>query len=101
MAKSKERLEAIKLRRGGESINIIAKKVNVSKSTVSLWCRDLNLTTAQRELLRKNAIAAGHRGRMIGAELNKKKKEELIDSYEKTGVLQLGKLSERDKLIAG
>lgn len=101
MAKSDERLKALKLRRGGLSIRSIAERLGVSKSTVSIWCRDIELTKAQRERLRSNAIVAGHKGRMMGAEMNRKKKEKLITFYNKEGERQIGHLSKRDLLIAG
>jgi transcriptional regulator with XRE-family HTH domain len=42
MAKSLQRIEARKLRKEkGLSIKEIAEKVRVGKSTVSLWCRDI------------------------------------------------------------
>ena len=47
--KLKER--ALKLRSNGLSYNEILKKIPVAKSTVSLWCRYVKLTTAQRKIL--------------------------------------------------
>ena len=52
MAKSKEKLQALRLRRKGESIKKIAKLVKVSVSTASLWCHDVELTDSQIENLR-------------------------------------------------
>lgn len=47
MAKSKEKNKALILRQNGESIKDIAKRLKISKSTVSLWCRDIKLTSEQ------------------------------------------------------
>lgn len=47
MAKSKEKNKALKLRQQGESIKKIAKKLKIAKSTISLWCRDIELTPEQ------------------------------------------------------
>lgn len=73
-----KKLQAHQLRRKGVSIRAIASELGVAKSTVSLWCRDISLTSEQRDLLHRRQVAQGHRGRMIGAEVNRKKKEENI-----------------------
>ncbi|NOY35928.1 MAG: hypothetical protein GXP44_03395 [bacterium] len=101
MAKFEKRLEARELRRKGRSINFIAEKLGVSKSSASVWCRDLKLTKVQSERLMKNAIKAGHKGRMMGAEMNRRKKEEAIALYRQSAKKEIGKLSKRDFLIAG
>ncbi len=46
------KLLAIKLRNKGYSINSIAKQLNVAKSSVSIWVRDVQLTKNQLEVLR-------------------------------------------------
>ncbi len=74
MAKSLERIRARELRRKGESVKEIARLLGVSSGTVSIWTRDVPLTAAQRAHLRERQIAAGHKGRMMGAEANKEKK---------------------------
>ena len=55
--KTRERDEARRLRAEGRSMREITKLLAVSKSSVSLWVRDIELSPAQREALRqKNAI---------------------------------------------
>lgn len=51
MAKSKEKLEAINLRKKGQSIKYIAKTLSVSIGSVSLWCKDVVLTEEQLKIL--------------------------------------------------
>ncbi|MCA9363452.1 hypothetical protein KC851_03975 [Candidatus Kaiserbacteria bacterium] len=99
MAKYEKRLEAHKLRKSGLSIIAIAKELNVAKSSVSLWCRDLELTKKQRERLRQNSIQAGHRGRMIGALKNKQKRIDEQEHYRRLGKKEIGELSNRDLTI--
>lgn len=49
--KLREKLESIKLRQKGYSLNEIVSKVGVSKSTASVWVRDVVLTkSAQKKL---------------------------------------------------
>ena len=43
--------KALKLRSNGLSYNEILKKIPVAKSTISLWCRYVKLTAAQRKRL--------------------------------------------------
>jgi predicted transcriptional regulator len=43
--------KAIKLRKLGQSVKEISKKLNVSKSSVSVWVRNIKLTDKQRERL--------------------------------------------------
>lgn len=74
MAKSAEKLKALALRREGESVKEIAKKLGVSSGSVSAWTRDIALTPAQRTYLQVRQIASGQRGRMMGVESNKEKK---------------------------
>lgn len=101
MAKFKEKLEALKLRRKGWSIGSIAKHLKVGKGSVSTWCSDLELTKEQKNFLKQKMIKAGHRGRMIGAEINRKKKENTIAFYQESGKKDIGKLSKRDIFIMG
>lgn len=78
MAKSAERLKAVALRKKGESIKEIARKLHVSSGSVSSWVRDIVLTPAQSKRLYARWVAAGLRGRMMGAEANKEKKRASI-----------------------
>lgn len=101
MAKFEKKNEACKLRRQGMSINAIARALGVAKSTVSIWCRDIPLTKQQRERLIRNKIDAGNYGRMLGAESNRKKKQENIALQEKIARESLGNLTDRDKMMLG
>lgn len=67
-------MKAIQLRRQGESIQDIAIKLDVSKGSVSAWCRDASLTPKQQEVLHKKMVRAGHAGRMLGAAANRNMK---------------------------
>jgi len=101
MAKFEKRQEARILRKKGFSVKSISDSLGVSKSSASIWCRDLVLTDLQKELLRQNAIKAGNKGRIIGAEMNRKKKEDQIKFYNMLGKKTFANLSERDLLSIG
>ena len=100
MAKSDERNKAIELRKGGGSIKEIAKKVGVSKSSVSLWCRDIMLTPEQIETLQKRVIKGSYRGRLLGSRIQHERRIKRALDAEIAGVKEIGRLSQRDLLIA-
>src|SRR3989338_7570120 len=101
MAKFQQKIKARKLRRNGLSIMDIAKRVNVSKGSVSLWCRDIILTEEQSRKLSQGRFLAGSRGRFLGAESNRRKKVEMIKSCVAWSKTILNSFSERDLLISG
>jgi len=53
-----EKNKARQLRRAGHSIGSITKKLNLAKSSVSLWVRDIELTSAQVKKLKSNPYSA-------------------------------------------
>lgn len=101
MAKFKEKYNAQKLRKQGKSIREIAKKLNVSKGSVSYWCRDIVLNDKQIEKLVKNKKLGAAKGRLIASETKRKKrlKQELV--LKKKGINEIGQLSKRDIFLAG
>ena len=101
MAKSEARLLALKMRRDGRSIRDITQVLSVSKSSVSLWCRDIQLTQKQRSKLFKNQIKEGLRGRLIGAEINRNKRLENIVEQETIARNIINNLTSRDILMLG
>ena len=101
MAKSELKFIARKQRSEGESIKVIAKNLSVSPSTVSLWCRDVELTPEQIEKLRQSRIKGGYAGRMKGARMQYQRRLDKIERFKKEGVKEMGKLSDRDLLISG
>lgn len=101
MAKFRKRLRAQQLRRLGWSVRAIAAELKVSRSSASVWCRDIKLTKREQVRLLRNAMLAGHAGRVKGAEVNRKRKEERVASYLQLGARVIRRLSRRDLLIAG
>ncbi|MCR4264173.1 MAG: helix-turn-helix domain-containing protein [Candidatus Roizmanbacteria bacterium] len=101
MAKPVEKIKARLMRKNGESIKAIARKIKVSPSTVSLWVRDIELTQLQLRQLEKN-LKDPHYGRRH-AYLKKimqkriRKEEQLL----KRGIRRIGLLTRRELLLAG
>jgi hypothetical protein len=100
MAKSLEKIKARKLRKEGKSINAIADKLAVSKSTVSLWCQDIPLNERQREKLFINMVRGSTRGRAVGTQSNKDRREGRIRYWTEKAQEEIGILTKRDMLIA-
>lgn len=78
MSKFVEKLKAREMRRKGKSLLEISRKLSVSKSTVSKWCEDINLSKSQIDTLLNNRNEFLTTGRMMGAAVNKKKKQDAI-----------------------
>ena len=87
------------MRRKGISIIVIAKKLSVSKSTVSSWCHDIVLTKEQIKNLTKNKGISWTKGQRVGAEANKKKKLDAIKTANLYGQKIIKKLSKRELLL--
>lgn len=69
MAKSIQKMEARQMRKNGKSIKEIAIKLQVSKSSASVWCSDIILSSKQINDLNKKMVIGGYRGRMIGSRM--------------------------------
>lgn len=101
MAKFKEKIKAQKLRRKGQSIKEITKKLKVSKGTVSIWCRDIQLTKKQIARLDARQIKGGYKGRLKGARIQRERYLKKVKELKKQGIKQINRLNKRDLLIAG
>ncbi|MEI6843050.1 MAG: hypothetical protein WCK48_00875 [bacterium] len=99
MSKYNERIQAREMRKKGISILKIAHDLNVTKSSVSAWCRDISLTKEQNERLQKNKGVSVTTGQRIGAERNKQKKLDAILFAEKEGQKIVSKISKRELLL--
>ncbi|MEW6407833.1 MAG: hypothetical protein AB1465_04035 [Patescibacteria group bacterium] len=101
MAKSKQRIKAEKLRKRGLSLNEIYRALRISKSTASLWCRNIKLGKKQIERLMRREKVGSYIGRLKGAKILQKKREEEIKKYQEEGLKTINRLNNREFLIAG
>ena len=101
MAKSKEKIKAILLRKKGKSIGEIAHKINISKSIVSKWCRDIALTKNQIDHLHKKMLVGSYRGRMKFLEKVREIRKKETARLQQEGIKEIGAINKRDILIAG
>lgn len=101
MAKSTLRLEAIRLRKQGESVRDIAKKLGIAKSSASLWVRHIILTLDQAEKLNSNSVKGRLRGGLKGALTQKQARMEREILARKLGQKEFPHLTDREIKIAG
>jgi len=102
MAKPHKRLEARKLRSEyGESIKLIAKKLGVSVSSVSLWCRDIELTDQQIKRLSLRATDPYYGKRLNYIISVKNKKDKKIRDLKNKGIDKVGDLNKRELFLVG
>jgi len=74
---------AIELRKTGLSYGDIKKKIKVSKSTLSLWLKDVLLTEEQKKRLYTNSIAILARGPQSQKERRKREIKNILEKAEK------------------
>lgn len=96
--KFKEKIKAISLREKGRSFNEIRKKIKVSKSTLSLWLKDVKLTSKQKQRLyvtlrQKNAYRL--------AKMNQDKKETRIKVIVGQAKKEIKRLIKNPLFLAG
>lgn len=99
--KLEEKRRARELRKKGYSYGEILERVKVAKSTLSVWCRDIILTDKQIEALCKRAEDGRFRSRKVLGEKRKAERRERIKKLREKGKQEVGKLSKRERFIAG
>lgn len=95
------RYEARKLRKKGWSVRKIEEKLKVSRSSVSLWVRDVGLSKKIREKLYINQRTGGLRGSFIAGQNKIKKRKHTTEVIIDKARREVGLLSNRDSFIAG
>ena len=101
MAKSLLRIQANNLRGEGASIKTIAKQLGVSKSSVSIWTRNILLNEEQLQRLKESALLGAERGRLKSALVHRDRRIKLEEDAKNFGISILSEISNRELLIAG
>jgi len=99
--KIKLQAQAHKLRKKGHSVRSIQKKLGVSKSSISLWTRDILLTAEQIKILENNRKKAGLKGSLIAATNKIKKRINETKKIVGKAKKEIGKLNKKDKFLIG
>ena len=97
--KNTEYMRVVALRRRGLSVRDITKKVPVSKSTVSTWCKDVTLSKKQKQNLFEQWRA--FTGQRLGVKANREKREREIAIVRSAAEREINILSLSSFKIAG
>lgn len=90
--------KAFSLRKKGHSLKEIAEKLNIAKSTASLWLTDVNLNEEAKERLRKRGVIGQYKAILI----KKKKRQELLNQFiaeAKEGINKIPRSKELYRLL--
>ena len=101
MTKPFQKEEALRMRRKGKSIGLIARKLGVSKSTASKWCQDIVLTKTQIDANHREMKKAGVRALLLVAEKRRKERMRNIERFSRMGARDVGRPTKRDLFILG
>ena len=101
MAKPEERIKARQLRKAGESIKEIARKLEVSPSSVSLWCRDIKLSPDQILALERRSKDPYYGRRLSYALAQQKKRIERTKKLIRQGKKDVGRINKRELFLVG
>ena len=97
MAHREKKVIALEMRRNGASYSMIKERVGVSKSTLSLWLRDMPLPEERIRELRDFSETRIERTR----ETKRRKKEVRLHGVREIAKKKIGTLSEREIFLAG
>ncbi|HET7099441.1 MAG TPA: hypothetical protein VFI61_04395 [Patescibacteria group bacterium] len=97
MTKLLTKRKVVDLRKTGKSYSEIRKIIKVSKSSLSLWLRDIVLTNKQVAGLKMKKVRAVERYKSA----MKKKRKDRLSGYYKNQIKKWIPLTEREKFLAG
>lgn len=99
--KLEEKIKAQKLRKEGLSYGAIIQQIHVPKSTLSGWCKDIELTKKQKQKLIENKMFGQRKGSIIAADNKRRARLIRTKIIFKDAKKELGRLSKRDRFIVG
>lgn len=88
-------------RKLGMSLSELAKKYRLSKSTVSLWCRDVSISEDAQNLIKEKWLKSTAAARKKGTQANRDKRIASIASEYSQARSQVGKMTTRDMFVIG
>ena len=97
LEKTKERKKAVYLRKKGYTYSEILEQINVAKSTLSGWLRNVNLAKTQKQRITNKKIKA----RLKALKTIKEKRIKTTKRLVKSGIKEIGKLDKKDLFIIG
>ena len=101
MSKSDLRIRALALRKCGNSIGDIATDLGVSKSTVSYWCRNIELSARAQARIASRSHAKSTKYLLAAAEEQRAARLRREATARMRAEERLGECSQRDLLLLG
>jgi hypothetical protein len=91
------------LRRQGFSYREILSKIpfSLSRSTISSWCKDIELTSTQLDRLDRLYREGSYRGRLLGPKTTQRRRAEEVEVIKASARAQVSKLQQNALWIAG
>lgn len=99
--KLEEKAKVIELRKTGLSYSQIQKIIHVSKSTLSVWCRDIELSKIQKENLNNIREKSAKSGSHTAAKNKIVKRIEKSKQIHILAIEELGEINKRERFVAG
>lgn len=81
--KFEEKVQAVKLRKNGQSYSEISRKLKVSKSTLSGWLKDIESSSQQKKKLMTKRQLAGYKGAKMNQNYADKRRKMIIEKAKK------------------
>lgn len=97
MSKIKEKEKAVRLRRKGFSYGEILSEVPVTKSTLSLWLREIGLAKRQKQRLTKKKRL----GQQKGGRVRREQRIRLTEEIKEKAAKEIDKISYRELWMIG
>lgn len=98
--KNSEKIKSIKLRKEGNSLGEISKKLNISKSTASLWTKNIRLDFNGKKRIEEKAQSSRakghetlHKRKLKRLEIAEKVSDEMIESIKLSKDIEIVALS--------
>ncbi len=92
---------AKRMRENGISLGDISKKLHITKSTLSFWCKDIVLAESSIRKIKTKGKLKSIRGLLRYSEHKRKERMERNILQKQEGITALGSLSNRDILMVG
>lgn len=99
--KLEDKFKAQELRKQGLSYREILLQINVSKDTISRWCRDIVLSDVQKKRLLENRSFGQKKGSQIAADNKRQARILRTKNIFQEAKKELGGISKRDRFISG
>lgn len=96
-----DKFKAQDLRRQGLSYREILLQIDVSKDTISRWCRDIVLSKDQKKRLLENKLFGQRKGSQVAADNKRQARILRTETIFQEAKKELGNLDKRDRFIAG